>query len=782
MMSETTLEYAGLTDEEVRERTESGRVNEVTTLPSRTIGQILRANLFTRFNAILGALLIVVAVVGPPQDGLFGVVLVVNAAIGAIQEVRSKRALDHLALLSAPVAHVIRNGIPSDQPTTAIVEDDVIELRPGDQIVADANILRSLGLQVDESLLSGEALPVDKVDGDDILSGSIVVSGSGHARVTHVGADAYAQRLQIEAKQFQSSSSELQRGTNQILRIISWVILPVGAVLATSQLVRLHIASDEALRGTVAGVGAMVPEGLVLLTTMAFALGALRLARHNVLVQSLPAVEGLARVDVVCIDKTGTLTAQGMVFDHAVALKEDISISLGSVAGADPTPNATMQAIAAAYPVIERWQLANAVPFSSERKWSAFEFVAHGTWVLGAPDVLFSEHNAPRLFEAVRDAKSVPGSRVLVLASSDFAVQDHELPDDLCPMGIVVLNEEIRADAKTTVQYLLRQNVKIKVISGDDPITVAAIARSVGIAVDEPYDARDLPESLEDLTAIAERATVFGRVRPDQKRAIVEALQRSGHVVAMTGDGVNDVPALKRADIGIAMGSGSQASRAVANIVLLNSAFAAVPHILDEGRRVISNIERVANLFVTKTVYASILALVAGATAIPYPFYPRQLTVVSSLTIGIPGFFLALAPGAPRAKPHFLRRIMRFSVPAGIGVAIATLVTYGIARWPQHASTTEAKTAAAVALFAIAIFVLAMLARPLHIWRLLLVITMAGGGVIATVVPLSQRIFSISIPPTAILVTVALVTGPVIVVLWLLLWSPSRPVPARRLP
>jgi len=750
------VDLMGLDAEQVRDRVATGRANIVSSRPSRSLSQILRANILTRFNAILGALLVVVAFVGPPQDGLFGVVLAVNAVIGIAQELRTKRALDRLAVLSAPVAHIMRSGEINDYPTEDVVEDDLLELRPGDQVVVDCVVLHANGLKLDESLLTGEAAPVGKSAGDDVLSGSLVSSGSGWARVTRVGNEAFAQKLQLEAKQFATSYSELQQGTNQILRVISFALIPMGALLATSQLLRSHVSSSEALRGTVAGVGAMVPEGLVLLTTIAFALGALRLARRKVLVQSLPAIEGLARVDVVCIDKTGTLTMPGMTLDHVVDFDGLADEALGALAASDPTPNATMLAIAATYTPSPDWLPVTAVPFSSDRKWSSIQFEGRETWVLGAPDVLFKNGTDPKLDDALAVEGVSAGRRILALARSASAIDGSGLPEGLIASGVVVLNERLRPDAAETVRYLLGQGVTVKVISGDEPQAVAAVAEQVG------------------------KTSVFGRVRPDQKRNIVEALQAHGHIVAMTGDGVNDVSALKRADVGIAMGSGSQASRSVANIVLLESEFATVPPILAEGRRVIANIERVANLFVTKTVYAAVLALAVGILAVPYPFYPRQFTVISSLTIGIPGFFLAFARGAPHAEPHFIGRIMRFALPAGLGAAAATLVTYTLARGPQHAPSLMAKTAAAASLFVVAIIVLALLARPLLPWRLFLVLLMAGGGILATAVPMSRRVFAFSIPPTRLLVVVLLVALPVAAVLLALLKKPSGTIRAQK--
>jgi len=775
------VDLMGLDAEQVRDRVATGRANIVSSRPSRSLSQILRANILTRFNAILGALLVVVAFVGPPQDGLFGVVLAVNAVIGIAQELRTKRALDRLAVLSAPVAHIMRSGEINDYPTEDVVEDDLLELRPGDQVVVDCVVLHANGLKLDESLLTGEAAPVGKSAGDDVLSGSLVSSGSGWARVTRVGNEAFAQKLQLEAKQFATSYSELQQGTNQILRVISFALIPMGALLATSQLLRSHVSSSEALRGTVAGVGAMVPEGLVLLTTIAFALGALRLARRKVLVQSLPAIEGLARVDVVCIDKTGTLTMPGMTLDHVVDFDGLADEALGALAASDPTPNATMLAIAATYTPSPDWLPVTAVPFSSDRKWSSIQFEGRETWVLGAPDVLFKNGTDPKLDDALAVEGVSAGRRILALARSASAIDGSGLPEGLIASGVVVLNERLRPDAAETVRYLLGQGVTVKVISGDEPQAVAAVAEQVGIPpLGVPCDARQLPDDQAALAELVGKTSVFGRVRPDQKRNIVEALQAHGHIVAMTGDGVNDVSALKRADVGIAMGSGSQASRSVANIVLLESEFATVPPILAEGRRVIANIERVANLFVTKTVYAAVLALAVGILAVPYPFYPRQFTVISSLTIGIPGFFLAFARGAPHAEPHFIGRIMRFALPAGLGAAAATLVTYTLARGPQHAPSLMAKTAAAASLFVVAIIVLALLARPLLPWRLFLVLLMAGGGILATAVPMSRRVFAFSIPPTRLLVVVLLVALPVAAVLLALLKKPSGTIRAQK--
>jgi cation-transporting ATPase E len=754
----STSAFPGLSAAEVAERVAQGRVNRAPRRAGRSTGQILSANVFTPFTAVLGALVAVIAVVGPPQDGLFGLVLGVNIAIGTVQEVRAKRALDRLAVLTAPVATVARDGELLPVPTDQVVADDVMLLRAGDQVVADGEVLSSSGLELDESLLSGESGPVARTVGSEVLSGSIVVAGAGYARVVCVGEEAFAQRLQAEARRTTVPYSELQRGANTILRGIGVAMVPVGALLVTSQVLRAHLHLPEALRGAVAGVSAMVPEGLVLLTTIAFAVGALRLARRRVLVQSLPAIESLARVDVLCIDKTGTITLPGMGVSSLRPLDAGSATplaaqALGAMAGSDPAPNTTMRAIHAEFPEPAGWQLRTSVAFSSARKWSAAQFEGRGTYVLGGPDMVFADADE-RLAGVLGPADT--GQRALVLARTEAPLEGDRLPAGLYPLAVVMLAEHVRPDAARTLAYLADQGVEVKVISGDDPATVGSIAERAGVRLAAPpCDARTLPDDPDELRDAIGRSNVFGRVTPAQKRAIVGALQADGRVVAMTGDGVNDIPALKQADIGIAMGSGSQACRAVGSIVLLDSDFAAVPRVLDEGRRVIANIERVANLFITKTAYASVLALAVGISALPYPFYPRQLTVISSLTIGIPGFFLALAPGAPRAQPHFLRRVAAFSVPAGALAAACVMAVYGVGRWAGHAGAAEVRMASAVSLFVVAVLVLAALARPFTPWRAVLVAAMAAAGVLVVAVPFTRSFFALSVPPGWLLSTTA---------------------------
>jgi cation-transporting P-type ATPase E len=776
-----TASLTGLSHAEVRDRVRAGQVNTPPPAPGRTIGQILRANVLTRFNAILGALFVVVVIVGPLQDALFGVVLAVNTGIGVAQELRAKWALDKLAILTAARARVLRDGEVSEIAQDEVVLDDVLELRRGDQVPVDAVVVQADGLELDEALLTGEAEPVAKRPGETVLSGSFVVAGTGRARVTAVGGQSYAVRLQAQARRFSLIRSELQQGTNQILRLVTWVMIPAGILLIVSEFFRSHRPLADAVRGSAAGVAAMVPEGLVLLTSIAFAAGALRLAQRKVLVSELAAIEGLARVDVLCTDKTGTLTKPGMCLAANEALDGlpagQVGEILAAVTAADEDPNATMKAIAARYTEDPGWTVRQRVPFSSARKWSGMSFAGHGTWLLGAPSVVgagLPAAAAASVAQAVARHEAA-GQRVLLLAATAAALDGERPPASVEPAALLVLTEELRQETTQTVRYLAGQGVTIKVLSGDAPRAVATIAERAGIpAAGPPRDASVLTD--EQMGEAIGTADVFGRVRPAQKLAAVKALQAAGHVVAMIGDGVNDVQALKQADLGIAMGSGSDASRSVARVVLLDGTFAAVPQLLDEARRVIANIERVAGLFVTKTVYAAIIAVAVGVAGIAYPFFPRHLTIVSTLTIGVPGFFLALAAGAPRARPGFTRRVLAFTVPAGISAAAAALGAYGLARAADGVSAQEASTAAMLALLAVGLWVLGIVAGRAA-WRVTLVAGMAACLIPLFAIPLARGIFGVQLPPASVLLQVAAVVLAAIggLTLWRRLSRSARP-------
>ena len=738
----------GLTQAEVAERVARGQVNDVPTAPSRTVREIVRANVLTRFNALLGSLLVVILIVGPIQDALFGGVLIANALIGILQELRAKRTLDRLAVLTSPRARIVREGQAREMPVSAVVLDDVIDLEPGDQVVVDGEVLDARGLEVDESLLTGESEPVPKHAGDEVLSGSFVAAGSGRFRASRVGAEAYAAQLAEQARRFTLTRSELRAGIDRLLQIVTWLLVPTATLLLISQL-RSHTSLREALRGSVAGTVGMVPEGLVLLTSVAFAVGVVRLARRRVLVQELPAVEGLARVDVLCIDKTGTLTEGHLAVEEVEIIRGDGTHrdALAALATADPHPNATLRAIGDAFPDgRDGWVPGEIVPFSSARRWSGASFGAKGTWVLGAPEVVAPDGAAKIRRRALEHAEA--GRRVVLLSRTDERLAGERLPSGLDPVAFVILGDRIRETASETLGYFARQGVEVKVISGDHPETVAAVARRVGAAgADAPVDASTLPEDRDELARLLEERSVFGRVGPQQKRAMVGALRSRGHVVAMTGDGVNDVLALKDADIGVAMGSGSSATRAVAQLVLLDSSFDAMPAVVGEGRRVLGNIERTSNLYVTKTAYAMLIALGVGVAGLPFPFLPRHLTLIGSLTIGIPSFFLALATNRERARPGFLRRVLRFAIPAGTLAAAATFLAYVLARDEPGVTLEQARTAATMVLLWIGFLVLSVIAAPLTRWRLALVWAMPALFVVALVVPEAREFFALHPPP-----------------------------------
>ncbi|MFG2846153.1 HAD-IC family P-type ATPase [Kitasatospora sp. NPDC048296] len=753
----------GLTTAEVAERVANGQVNDVPVRSSRSAKEIVRANVFTRFNAIIGVMFGIILVVGPIQDGLFGLVIVANTAIGIFQELRAKKTLDSLALIGEARPQVRRDGAVQQVAVSGIVLDDTVLLGIGDKVIVDGDVTEADGLEIDESLLTGEPDPVLKQPGDQVMSGSFVVAGAGAFTATKVGREAYAAQLAEEASKFTLVKSELRSGINSILRFITYLLIPTALGLIISQLAVEGRDWREAVRRMVAGIVPMVPEGLVLLTSVAFAIGVIRLGRKQCLVQELPAIEGLARVDTVCLDKTGTLTEGGMdVIDLRVISNGEpapvepdaIKHALAVMACADARPNPSMQAVIDAYgrgdgggPGGNGWRVIEAMPFSSARKWSGVQLLepqgGEASWLLGAPDVLLPAGH-PALAEV--DELGAQGLRVLLLGRTPVPLDSPDPAADLTPLALVVLQQRLRADAADTLRYFESQNVRAKVISGDAAVSVGAVAGHLGLpGADRPLDARTLPEDPEQLAETADRTSVFGRVSPQQKRQLVGALQSRGHTVAMTGDGVNDVLALKDADIGVAMGTGSDATKAVAQIVLLNDSFATMPSVVAEGRRVIGNIERVAGLFLVKTVYSVLLALLVIFTHSPYPFLPRHSTVLSTLTIGVPAFFLALAPNNERARTGFVKRVLRLAIPGGVIAGTGTFVAYALAR-SDHATDLKGDTSVAtLTLFLIAIWVLAIVARPYNWWRLLLIATMGGAFALVLLVPALSDFFELSL-------------------------------------
>ncbi|WP_324783436.1 HAD-IC family P-type ATPase [Streptomyces sp. H51] len=741
----------GLSAAEVAERVARGQVNDVPVRSSRSPGEIVRANVFTRFNAIIGLLWLVMLFVAPFQDSLFGYVILANTGIGIVQEWRAKKTLDSLAVIGEARPTVRRDGAAAEIATSRIVLDDVIEIGPGDKAVVDGVCVEADGLEIDESLLTGEADPVPKKPGDRVMSGSFVVAGGGAFQATKVGREAYAVQLAEEASRFTLVHSELRTGISTILKYVTWMMIPTAIGLVVSQLVVKQHGFKDSVARTVGGIVPMVPEGLVLLTSVAFAIGVIRLGRRQCLVQELPAIEGLARVDTVCLDKTGTLTEGGMDLTELRPLQGAdetyVRKVLGALGESDPRPNASLQAIIDAFPDVEDWRCTQALPFSSARKYSGAAFSEgdgqSSTWLLGAPDVLLDADD-PALAETGR--LNEQGLRVLLLARTDRDLDDPGAVRAARPTALVVLEQRLRPDAADTLRYFAEEDVRAKVISGDNAVSVGAVAAKLGLT-GTVVDARGLPAEREAMARALDEGTVFGRVTPRQKRDMVGALQSRGHTVAMTGDGVNDVLALKDADIGVAMGSGSEASRAVAQIVLLDNSFTTLPSVVAEGRRVIGNITRVATLFLVKTVYSVLLALLVVCWQVEYPFLPRHLTLLSTLTIGIPAFFLALAPNRERARPRFVRRVMRYAIPGGVVAAAATFATYLIARHHYTGpGSLEAETSVAtLTLFLISMWVLAIVARPWTWWRLTLVLSMAAAFLLVLAVPSLQHFFALKL-------------------------------------
>jgi cation-transporting ATPase E len=725
----------GLSSAEVAERIAAGQTNVAETKTSRSFSEIFRANVFTRFNAVLGALFVVVIFAGSIADGLFGFPLIANSAIGIIQEWIAKRKLDRLAFMHAPTATVIRDGAPIDIHTNDVVLGDLIVLRAGDQIPADGTVVDGTGLEVNEANLTGEMDAVPKDTDDQVMSGTIVTAGVGRFIAESVGTDAYVHRISAEAKVFTRAPSEIQNSINKLLKYITWILVFAAPLQVWSQfrLDEVDNWRDSAIRA-VGGLVGLVPEGLVLLTTLAFLSAALKLTREQVLVQELPAVEGLARVSVVCIDKTGTITTGNIVFEGIEILngtdESTVRAALGALAD-DPAANNTLTTIGDAVHPPKDWIAGALVPFDSSRKWKANAYEGRGTWYLGAPEMLAS-NNESLLAQVAAHADT--GRRVMLVAHSSITTPTTDLPSDLSPVAIVLLREEVRDDAAETLAYFRAQGVRVIVISGDNPHTVGAIARVVGLEGHEPIDARTMGTTVEEISASLTRGNVFGRVSPEQKRTVVQALQEQGEVVAMTGDGVNDALALKRADIGIAMNNGAPATKAVAQLILLDGRFSHLPSVLAEGRRVIGNVERVANLFLAKNAMSLVAIIGAAVAGIQFPILPRHMTLISTVTIGIPAFILALGPNPRRYVPGLLKRVLSFAVPAGAIAGIAVVAANAVS---DDNSGTGATMAALMSFFAI----LFILSRPLKGWKMALLLSMIGLAVLAYVTPLGSNFF-----------------------------------------
>lgn len=671
---------------------------------SRSFADIVWSNTFTLFNLILIVLLVPLAIFGLWGDMLFGGVLLANMAIGIIQETRAKRALDALALLVAPHGRVLRDGTPADLPIPQIVPGDVVLLEPGDQVVADGELVRATVLSLDESVLTGESDAVAKAEGDQVLSGAFCVAGSGAYRVSAVGADSFAERLAAEAKGTRTVLSPLQVDINRILRVIIAVMVPLAILMIVSTVWLDFGGAVASVQRVVAALVPLVPEGLVLLASLTFAVAAVRLARIGTLAQQLNAIESLASVDTVCVDKTGTLTENRLAVAGVVAAPghddDAVRRAAGLLAASSAARNSTAEAILAAMPAEALAPVAE-VPFASSRKWSGVTLPGAGTVVLGAPEILerVGVGIPPALQQAITDAQA-QRRRVLLVATGDARLDEEQegmghLPP-VTAVGAVLLEEALRPDAADTVRFLEGEGVQVKVISGDGVGTVQAVAIACGVTgADRAVQGPDLPDDPDALRELVRDTAVFGRITPEQKRALVQAMTANGRYVAMIGDGVNDVLALKDARLAVAMGNGSQMAKGVADLVLLTNAFATLPRAIEAGRQIIRNTHRVAKLFITKSVYSAIILLAFALLPVAFPFLPRQLSITSSLTIGIPAFFMALAKSeGPVRRDGFMRSLWAFAVPAGVVISIAITVAYLVARDALGADVPAARTAA----------------------------------------------------------------------------------------
>jgi cation-transporting P-type ATPase E len=690
---------------------------------SRSLASIVAGNVFTLFNAIIGAFFLLDIGLGLYADAIFGLIAVVNSSIGIYQEKKAKETLDEIAVLVAPHAKVVRDGETVELLASEVVPGDVIQVGPGDQLVADGEAIASRGMTMDESLLTGEADGIRKGEGDRVLSGSFCVSGSGHYVVDAVREESYAGKLAGEAKTFRHPPSPLQEEVNRVIIASTYVMVPLAVALLISFKVRGTDLTEAAQTAT-AGLVTLIPEGLVLLMSVTFAVAAMRLAKRNTLVQQMSATESLASVDTICVDKTGTLTAgelrlSGVEYAEGVDPKSGAA-ALGRFAASVGNRNQTLETIAAEFPG-KAGTVRGEVPFSSEWKWSGVSLDGAGdgaTYVLGAPDIL-AEAGAlslPAGLAAKLEEETAAGRRVVAFGQTSEA-----LPDDpaagaapkMQPLALVVLEETLRPDAAETIAYMRDQEVDLKLISGDAAATVTAVAYAVGVPRDAGVvEGPDLPEDEEQLAKAAMENTIFCRIKPEQKKALVGALVAAGRYVAMIGDGVNDVPALKRARMAVAMGSGAQVTKGVADVVLLKDQFARLPEAVGEGRRIARNIHRLGRLYLTKTVYAATLILLVAVPGFAFPFLPRHLTLAAFLTIGIPSFVLALLPSdGPLYRGRLLRALAAFAVPAGLATAIGSIVSFFLVDTLAGASLEAGRTAATTTLIVLGLAFILLLER-----------------------------------------------------------------------
>ncbi len=762
-MSSATVETAptkGLSQAEAEKRIRArARRERHGQSSSRSYGSIAVANTFTIFNAILAGFGAATIVFGNPKDALFLGILVANIGIGTVQEVRAKRQLDKLAALVVAKTTVVRDGEPREVPVDEVVKGDLVRLESGDQVPADGNLVRADGLALDESELTGESEPVLREVGDEVLSGSFAVEGEGDFEATAVGAESHAAKLTETAKRFRHPRSPLERAMDRLLIILVGVMLPLGIALGVS--LALHGDGQElAVQTLTAGITNIIPEGLILLVSLTAAVTAAKMARHGILAQQLNAIESLASVSVMCTDKTGTLTEAALRVVEVVPAEGidegELEETFGRYAASAPARNSTLEAIhaAALSEGAEAEEPTAVVPFSSRRRWSALELGGRRL-VLGAPEALLGDGGEESELRRRAAEEAEGGRRVLALVESEAPLPapgpDAELGEPLAPLGIVVLAEELRESAAETIAFFAKEDVTLKVLSGDNPATVGAIARDLGVeAHSAALDGGDLPEDDAELLEAVRAAPAIGRISPEDKARVVRVLSEGGEYVAMLGDGVNDVPALKQARLAIAQGSGTQMARSVSDLVLVSGEFSEVPPMVGEGRQILRNIQRVARLFVSKAISTAFLVLVVAIPSGVFPMLPRQFTLTSTFTIGIPAFFLALAPSQGPWRPEgFLRAIARFSVPAGIATGLGILSAYLLARYAFSTNITQARSVAAATAVVAGLSIVFALENEPGKRRLIvgaLVGVMALGFFIACLIPAVREFFEIAKP------------------------------------
>ena len=718
----------GLSSREAELRRQSGLHNVTSrgTLP--TTGQILAQHCLTFFNFVFLVLAAVLVLTGSGVKNMtFLIVVVINAVISFVQELRARNAVKKLTLVAEKPVHTIRDGKTVRISSRELVRDDIVLFGPGDQICADA-VVCSGELRVNEALVTGEADAVIRLPGDALKSGSFVVAGNAKARLTHVGDEAFAARLALEAKANpKAAKSEMMRSLDRLIRVMGFALIPVGLVLFGQEFYRLGLGLTASAEATVAALVGMIPEGLYLLTSVAMAASAIKLSRQRVLVQDMNCIENLARVDVLCVDKTGTITEPDMQLEQLLPLSDtprmQLETALQAMYGAGEPENETAAALQRAFPGRSDWQLQAHTPFTSQTKWSSWTFSEKGSFLVGAPDVLLDESHTDVRQEAERWQSQ--GCRVLLLAGYDGMPEENALQTQcVIPLALLMLRNPIRPQAMETFRYFARQGVAIKVISGDHPATAARVAGQAGIENSHKWVDASTLENPEDYLEAVRNYTVFGRVTPDQKKKLIRALKALGHTVAMTGDGVNDVLALREADCSVAMAGGAQAASQVARLVLVDNDFSAMPGIVAEGRRVVNNIQRAAALFLVKNIFSLGLSLLSVCTGLAYPLVPIQLTLISALTIGVPSFFLAMEPNYQRFRGNFLAGVLRRALPGGLTNILAVLGVQLCAGW-LNLSPAQTSTVCAGILGVVGLLALYAVSEPVRKFRAAVWLTMA---------------------------------------------------------